>query len=74
MAKVIVRSDHDQAVLMDETVLPAHLDDEHSAVQLLERLAWAIHDEDGLRRSRRGDLRRQADVARREGQRSRAAA
>lgn len=74
MAKVIVRSDHDQTELMNETVLPAHLDDEHSAVQLLERLAWAISDEDGPRRSRQGDLRRQAEAARRESRRSRVAA
>lgn len=66
MAKVIVRSDHDQTVLMNETVLPSHIDDEHSALQFLERLAWAIGDSEGPKRSQRGDVRRRVDVARRE--------
>lgn len=53
MATIIVRSDHDKAILMEEEVLPDHLDDDHSAVQLLERLAWAIEDAHGQRRRQR---------------------
>lgn len=29
---------------LDEQVSGLHLDDDHSALQLIERLAWAIHD------------------------------
>lgn len=66
MAKVIVRSDHDQAELMNETVLPVHLESELSSLHFLERLAWAIEDPGAQRRSQLGDLRRQAEAARRE--------
>lgn len=59
MATVIVRSDHDHQILMQEEVLPDHLDDDHSAVQLLERLAWAIEDAHGQARQRRELVRRQ---------------
>ena len=45
MARVIVMSDGDSGhVLMDEEVLPAHLDHQPGANQLIERLAWAIED------------------------------
>jgi hypothetical protein len=44
---------------MQEEVLPDHLDDDHSAVQLLERLAWAIEDAHGQARQRRELVRRQ---------------
>ena len=30
--------------MMDENVDPVHLDDEHSSLALIERLAWAIQD------------------------------
>lgn len=66
MATVVVKSDVDQSILMRETVLPDHLDSEQSAVQFLERLNWAIHDEDAGRRTARAKTRRQADAARRE--------
>lgn len=66
MATVIVRSDHDHAILMSEQVLPDHLDDDHSAVQLLERLAWAIEDAHGQAR------RRTKLVARQQSNRTRA--
>lgn len=66
MATVIVKSDHDQSMLMQETVLPVHLDSEISAVQFLERLHAAIQDREGPRRSGRSDLRRRADAVRRE--------
>lgn len=60
MATVIVRSDHDEKILMEEEVLPDHLDNDHSAVQLLERLAWAIEDAHGQAvRQRREIVQRQ---------------
>lgn len=47
MARLIVLSEDAPTprlrdVLMDETVYPIHLDDEHCAEQLVQRLAWAI--------------------------------
>lgn len=66
MATVVVRSDVDQSILMNETVLPDHLDSEQSAVQFLERLNWAIHDEGAGGRVERGKMRRRADAERRE--------
>jgi hypothetical protein len=35
-------------VLMDEEVQPEHVQDNHSAHQLIERLAWAVCDADEL--------------------------
>jgi hypothetical protein len=35
-------------VLLDEQVQGVHLEDEHSSVQFLERLAWAIEDGERL--------------------------
>jgi hypothetical protein len=46
MPKVIVVSENGGAedVTLEELVVPAHLEDEHSAAQLIERLGWAIVD------------------------------
>jgi len=45
MARIIVQSDDGRSVLLDEKALGSkHLDDAHSAAQLLERLRWAIAD------------------------------
>jgi hypothetical protein len=50
MSRIIVVTDsaHPQldgvAVLMNEEVRPEHLQDGHSAEQLIERVAWAICD------------------------------
>jgi hypothetical protein len=48
MARIIVTTDptpdHAAPVLMDERVYPIHLDNEHNAAQLIERLGWAIGD------------------------------
>ena len=47
MPKVIVVSEHnsgEQRVTLEERVVPLHLEDEHSAAQLVERLGWAIVD------------------------------
>ena len=48
MARIIVMpdaADGDPApILFDEQVSAIHVDNKHSAHQLIERLAWAIHD------------------------------
>ena len=48
MARIIVTTDPttDQAapVLLDESVYSLHLDNDHHAAQLIERLGWAISD------------------------------
>jgi hypothetical protein len=45
MARIVVQADDQRTVLLDEKeVRPVHLNDEHSAAQLLERLEWAIRD------------------------------
>ena len=49
MPKIIVVSepqDSETIVLLEERVVPAHLEDDHSAAQLVERLGWAIVDAD----------------------------
>lgn len=55
MARIIVTADvpaaPDAPVLFDESVQPVHLSDEHSARQLLERLAWALGDATALERA-----------------------
>ncbi len=63
MATVIVRSDHDHQILMNEHVLPEYLDSDHRAVKLLEQLAWAIEDAHGQARRTREIVRRQAAAA-----------
>jgi hypothetical protein len=49
MARVIVTAD-DGTTLMDEHVIPAALDDERYAVQLLEQQAWALQDAEQIDR------------------------
>lgn len=54
MARIIVTPDpvdrereiltRNGAVLLDESVYPLHLRDQHFAGQLVERLAWAVSD------------------------------
>jgi hypothetical protein len=47
MPKIIVVSEHQDGgatTTLEEHVVPAHLEDEHSAAQLVERVAWAIVD------------------------------
>jgi hypothetical protein len=48
MPRVLVttqRSDAlDPPVLLDESVSPVHLEDDHAAAQLIERIAWAVTD------------------------------
>jgi hypothetical protein len=54
MARIIVTTDPttNQAapVLMDESVYSIHLDNDHSAAQLIERLGWAIADAENAQR------------------------
>jgi hypothetical protein len=46
MARIIVQADDRRTVLLDEQdVKPEHLSDKHSAVQIIERLEWAVRDE-----------------------------
>ena len=46
MARIIVQADDRRTVLLDERdVKPEHINDEHAAVQLIERLEWAVKDE-----------------------------
>jgi hypothetical protein len=48
VARIIVTTEQskrpDGPVLLDESVYPDHLNDEHSAAQLVERLTWAVVD------------------------------
>ena len=54
MARIIVttdpRTDHAAPVLLDESVYSMHLDNEHNAAQLIERLGWAISDAENTQR------------------------
>jgi hypothetical protein len=55
MARVIVTTDptehHEPAVLLDEHAYSIHLDDDHTAAQLIERIGWAITDAEGNERT-----------------------
>ena len=57
MARIIVttdpRTDHAAPILLDESVYSVHLDNEHNAAQLIERLGWAITDAENTERSER---------------------
>jgi hypothetical protein len=48
MARIIVTADargsDEQRIVLDEGVCTAHMSDEYSASQLLERLVWAVSD------------------------------
>lgn len=48
MARIIVTADpiadHAAPVLMNESVYSIHLDSDHNAAQLIERLGWAVSD------------------------------
>lgn len=55
MARIIVTTDptpdHAAPVLMDESVYSIHLNNEHNAEQLIERLGWAISDAEKTQRT-----------------------
>jgi hypothetical protein len=44
VARIVVMTDKQDCVLLDEYVRPVHIEDEHASLQVLERLAWAIMD------------------------------
>jgi hypothetical protein len=55
MARIIVTTDpttqHTAPVLLDESVYSIHLDNDHTAAQLIERLGWAITDAESTQRA-----------------------
>jgi hypothetical protein len=55
MARIIVTTDPttNQAapVLLNESVYSIHLDNDHNAAQLIERLGWAISDAENTQRT-----------------------
>lgn len=57
MARIIVTTDpttkRAAPVLLDESVYSIHLDDDHNAAQLIERLGWAIVDAENAQRTKR---------------------
>lgn len=58
MARILVEADDQRAVLLDErNIKPELMRDRHAAVQLIERVAWAVSDED------RGSERRPVSLA-----------
>lgn len=54
MARIIVTTDpttnQTAPVLLDERVYSIHLDNDHNAAQLIERLGWAINDAENAQR------------------------
>jgi hypothetical protein len=55
MARIIVTTDpptqHAAPVLLDECAYSIHLDNDHNAAQLIERLGWAITDAENTQRA-----------------------
>jgi hypothetical protein len=55
MAKIIVTADHTTPgappVLLEESVYSVHLSTGHAAMQLIERLGWALSDAEELERA-----------------------
>lgn len=55
MAKIIVTADHTARgaapVLLEESVYSVHLSTGHAAMQLIERLGWALGDAEELERT-----------------------
>jgi hypothetical protein len=56
MARLIVTTDptteRTAPVLLDESVYAIHLDDDHTAAQLIERVGWAVNDAENAQRAR----------------------
>jgi hypothetical protein len=54
MARIIVKTDQtadtESKVLMDEYLVPVHLETEPGASQFVERVAWAISDAEAAER------------------------
>jgi hypothetical protein len=57
MARIIVTTDpseqRDAPILLEESVYSVHLDNDHAAAQLIERLGWAITDAENAERAER---------------------
>jgi hypothetical protein len=57
MARIIVTTDpserREAPVLLEERVYSLHLDNDHNAGQLIERLGWAITDAERIERAER---------------------
>ncbi len=55
MARIIVTTDptikRAAPVLLDESVYSVHLDNDHNAAQLIERLGWAVVDAENVQRT-----------------------
>jgi len=55
LARIIVTTDpttdHAPPVLLDESVYSMHLDNDHNAAQLIERLSWAVSDAENTQRT-----------------------
>ena len=55
MARIIVMPDvelgEQPPILFDEQVSVIHVDDKYSAIQLIERLTWAVHDAEEIERA-----------------------
>jgi hypothetical protein len=66
MARIVVEADDRRSVLLDErSVKPEHVGDPHAALQLMERVIWAVRDEEQKRAPRRQRGRERAtDAAR----------
>jgi hypothetical protein len=56
MARIIVTPDQNipgaTPVLLDESVYSVHLSTGHAAMQLIERLSWALNDAEAIERAR----------------------
>jgi hypothetical protein len=54
VARIVVLADIETGehtpILFDEQVSAIHVDNKHSAFQLIERLSWAIHDAEAIER------------------------
>jgi len=61
MARILLQADDEHTVLLDEkAICREHLNDAHSALQLLQRLDWAMRDAE---RRKFGAHRRKARAA-----------
>ena len=62
MARITVTADHADRdapapVLLDESVYSVHLSSGHAAMQLIERLGWALSDAEEVERTVRPAIR-----------------
>jgi hypothetical protein len=61
MARIIVTADQtnqrDAPVLLDESVSSVHLSTDHAAMQLIERLGWALSDAEDAERAQPARLK-----------------